>query len=102
MFINRNANAKEADFSAIRLPYNRVLVIDLDLGSRSVTNDACNVIQILRSALPLDVKDRIYYRGSDGVIDELVINGKLQFSTFAPVPITQLLPILKQLHSFAH
>ena len=105
MFFNHSNNPKEADFSAIRLPHHRVLVVDLNLGSRSVTNDASNVIQILNSALPLVKGDRVYYRDSEGIVDELIINGhngRLQFATFAPVPVTQLLPILKQLHSFAH
>ena len=102
MFLNKNDNPREADFSAIRLPHGRVLVVDLNLGSRSVTNDAPNVIQILRSALPLNTNDRVYYRDSDGLVDELVINNQLQFSTYAPVPITQLLPILKQLRDYVH
>ncbi len=102
MLINRNNNPMEADFSAVRLAHHRVLVVDLDLGSRSVTNDAHNVCAILASCLPLHPQDRVFYRDSDGEIDELVLNGKRQFQTYAPVPVTQLLPILQELRHVSH
>lgn len=73
-----------ADYTVRVLAGGRVLaVIDLDLGSVSVTNDAANVVATLDAQYGLSGK-RILYRDSMGVWDELKHAGG-RFAGYAPI-----------------
>jgi hypothetical protein len=69
------AGEKEAPF---------VLLVDLDSGGKSVTNDAENVVAALSTELDLDDVP-VYYRDSAGSWDELKHEG-WKFTGFAPLP----------------
>jgi len=61
-----------------------VHIVDLDLGNRSVTNDAEQVIEELHKEIGLTNR-RVQYVDSMGVVDQLLhIDGV--FSTFASGP----------------
>jgi hypothetical protein len=60
--------ARRSDYDIVRVEHDRVFIIDLDLGNKSVTNDAENVYIELQSFWP---DRRIIYRDSAGVWDEI-------------------------------
>lgn len=60
-----------SDFFFHRLDDHTVAVIDLNLGNRSVSNDAENVVRWLRARGSLRNSDRLIYRDSDGKWDQI-------------------------------
>ena len=65
-----NSN-KHADYDIVRIEYDRVFIIDLDLGNKSVTNDAEYVYCELQKCWP---NRRIVYRDSIGNWDEIAVD----------------------------
>lgn len=59
---------KRADYDIVRVEYDRVFIIDLDLGNKSVTNDAEYVYSELQSLWP---NRRVIYRDSIGEWSEI-------------------------------
>lgn len=60
---------KRADYDIVRVESDRVFIIDLDLGNKSVTNDAEYVYSDLQSLWP---NRRVIYRDSMGNWDEMI------------------------------
>ena len=60
-----------------------IVILDLDEGGRTVTNDVENVIADLASHTPLDGK-RVIYRDTSGLWDEILVEGG-RFASFAPI-----------------
>ena len=58
----------KSSFSITDIKDDRVVILDNNLGGRSVTNDAENVVEYLHSVYG---NRRIFYIDSDGVLDEL-------------------------------
>lgn len=58
-----------SDYDIVRVEHDRIFIIDLDLGHKSVTNDAENVYSELQFFWP---GRRIIYRDSQGTWDEIV------------------------------
>ena len=58
----------KSSFSITEIKDDRVVILDNNLGGRSVTNDAENVVEYLYSVYG---NRRIFYIDSDGVLDEL-------------------------------
>ena len=58
----------KSSFSITEIKDDRVVILDNNLGGRSVTNDAENVVEYLYSVYG---NRRILYIDSDGVLDEL-------------------------------
>ena len=58
----------KSSFSITDIKDDRVVILDNNLGGRSVTNDAENVVEYLYSVYG---NRRIFYIDSDGVLDEL-------------------------------
>ena len=63
--------------------FGRALLIDLDIGGRSVTNDAYRVIRELHRAYGIRGR-RVFYRCTMERIDEMLIRYG-EFDGFAPV-----------------
>lgn len=59
-----------SDFHVIQIDRDRVFLIDLDLGRRSVTNDADNVAVWVQQTYP---GKRLIYRDSMGRWDEIAL-----------------------------
>lgn len=62
-------HTKHADYDIVCVEPDRVFIIDLDLGNKSVTNDAEKVYNDLQSLWP---GRRVIYRDSIGTWDEIV------------------------------
>ena len=58
----------KSSFSITEIKDDRVVILDNNLGGRSVTNDAENVVEYLYSVYG---NRRIFYIDSGGVLDEL-------------------------------
>ena len=58
----------KSSFSITEIKDDRVVILDNNLGGRSVTNDAENVVEYLYNVYG---DRRIFYIDSDGVLDEL-------------------------------
>ena len=58
----------KSSFSITEIKDDRVVILDNNLGGRSVTNDAENVVEYLYN---LFGNRSIFYIDSDGVLDEL-------------------------------
>lgn len=58
-----------ADYEIVRVEEDRVFIVDLDLGKKSVTNDSDFVYDELRKAFP---GKRIIYRDTMGRWDEII------------------------------
>ena len=58
----------KADYAVIQIDFDRVFLVDLDLGGRSVTNDAEAVCEEMQAAYP---GKRVVYRDSMGRWDEM-------------------------------
>lgn len=71
---------KSADYQIVRETPDIIFIEDLDLGNRSITNDAEEVVETL---LFLSGRKRIVYKDSMGQWDELVHDGE-KFTGFAP------------------
>jgi hypothetical protein len=71
----------------------RVLVIyDLNLGNKSVTNDIENVLQRIWDEIdPLERIDAVIYRDSEGVFDQVILGEGRTFKRFAPLVETDVL-----------
>jgi hypothetical protein len=65
--------AVRSDFDLVKVENNIVFIKDANLGNRSVTNDAENVVRFLLSEHP---NHRIVYMDSDGEWGELRHNGR--------------------------
>ena len=59
-----------ADYEIVRVEEDRIFIADLDLGNRSVTNDAENVYQEIQNHFP---GKRLIYRDSEKNWDEISI-----------------------------
>ena len=62
-----------SQFKVVQIDPDRVFLIDLNLGGMSVTNDAENVYAAMQEQYP---RRRVIYRDSNGIWDEIVLNGK--------------------------
>jgi len=58
-----------ADFKIVQIDPDRIFIIDLDLGNKSVTNDAEYVIGVIQRDYP---GKRLIYRDSSGIWDEII------------------------------
>ena len=58
----------KSSFSITEIKDDRVVILDNNLGGRSVTNDAENVVEYLYSVYG---NRRIFYIDSEGILDEL-------------------------------
>lgn len=58
----------KSSFSITEIKDDRVVILDNNLGGRSVTNDAENVVEYLYNVYG---NRRIFYIDSEGVLDEL-------------------------------
>jgi hypothetical protein len=58
----------KSSFSITEIKDDRVVILDNNLGGRSVTNDAENVVEYLYN---LYGNRRIFYIDSEGILDEL-------------------------------
>ena len=63
--------SKHCDFQIVQIDTDRVFIVDLDLGNKSVTNDAEYVIGVIQRDYP---GKRLIYRDSGGVWDEITGN----------------------------
>lgn len=66
-----------------------VLIVDLDLGNRSVTNDAEHVLQTILDGDPDLASHKIYYRDSEGIWDRMspiIRDGQVTNTYFQPGP----------------
>ena len=61
-----------SDYEVVRVEEDRVFIIDLDLGNKSVTNDAEEVLKEIQFHFP---GRRLIYRDSLGKWDEMVEEG---------------------------
>lgn len=75
-----------ADYCIIEdLPGKPLVILDRNLGNRSVTNDADNVVADLVAAGRLPSDRRLFYYDSEGQLDELLVKDG-RFAGFAPGP----------------
>lgn len=65
---------KPSDYEIVKVTENKVFIIDLSLGNRSVTNDAEDVYVELKKIFP---NHKIIYRDSMGHWDEIVLDNEL-------------------------
>jgi hypothetical protein len=65
-----------ADYDIVRVEHDRVFIIDLDLGNKSVTNDADYVWSEIQSMWP---GRRLIYRDSAGRWDEIIFQPSMSF-----------------------
>jgi len=70
---------KHADFEIVRIESDRIFIVDLDLGSRSVTNDAEWVYSVLTKNFP---NKRIIYRDSMKNWGELAVDNREKTSKY--------------------
>lgn len=84
---------KRADFEIVRVESDRIFIVDLDLGSRSVTNDAEWVYTVLTKTFP---NKRIIYRDSMKNWGELAVDDRERKYKFIPniifIPYNQHVP----------
>lgn len=73
-------NRFSADFDIVRIMGDRIFIVDLDRGGRSITNDAEAVVKRLVKDHPIK---RIIYRDTDGCWGELLHDGR-EFRGFEP------------------
>lgn len=66
---------------------NVVAIIDQNDGAMSVTNDAENVVYRLRILGVLRPGDRLIYRDTEGMWDELALTELLEFNDFRPLRV---------------
>jgi len=76
-----------ADFKLVYICDIMILIVDLDQGGRSVTNDAYNVVRRLNQYLDIGCR-RIFYRDSSGRFDEILTHHGIFFG-FAPCTASQ-------------
>lgn len=62
--------ASKADYAIVQVDGDRVFIVDLDLGNRSVTNDADRIAELFQFTHP---GKRLIYRDSMGRWDEMCI-----------------------------
>lgn len=65
---------KPADYEIVKVENDKVFIIDLNLGNKSVTNDAENVYIELKQIFP---DHRIIYKDTMGHWDEIVMDEEL-------------------------
>lgn len=58
-----------ADFSIVKIESDKIFIVDLDCGNRSITNDAENVYADIKKIFP---DHRLIYRDTMGRWDEIV------------------------------
>ena len=84
---------KHADFEIVRVESDRIFIVDLDLGSRSVTNDAEWVYTVLTKTFP---NKRVIYRDSMKNWGELAVDNRESKYKFIPniiyIPYNQHIP----------
>ena len=81
---------KHADFEIVRIESDRIFIIDLDLGGRSVTNDAGWVYSVLTKNFP---NKRIIYRDSMKNWGEFALSKKYKFMpNIIFIPYNQHIP----------
>lgn len=73
-----------SNYSILHLSPDAIFLQDLDLGNKSITNDAANVTAAINDDHP---NRRIFYKGTDALWAELVHNQGLflRFAGIAPV-----------------
>lgn len=70
-----------SDYEIVCVQEDKIFLVDLDLGNKSVTNDAENVVEEINKNFP---DKRIIYRDTLGVWDEIVIDRRRSYAEFAP------------------
>lgn len=82
-----------ADYEIVRVEEDRVFIVDLDLGKKSVTNDSDFVYDEVRKVFP---GKRIIYRDTMGNWDEIVKLSKEdlkdEIKKYMIIPETQIIP----------
>ena len=66
-------------------PYPVLVINDLNLGNRSVTNGIECVLAQIRNEVPNIGKHRVIYSDSEGIFDEVIIDNSGNFLAFHPV-----------------
>lgn len=65
-----------SDYEIKKIHKHYIFIVDLNLGGKSVTNDAENVVKTIAKKYP---GKRIFYRDSENNVDELVVkNGAFE------------------------
>ncbi len=85
-----------ADFEIKYVDEKLIYIIDLDLGNRSVTNDAEYVLHTINKIIPIDNK-RVFYRDSMNLISEMIHKNGRFFNFKAIFPTDPLLNRLQRL-----
>lgn len=89
---------RHADYEIVRVENDRVFIIDLDLGNKSVTNDSEWVFDEIKNHFP---NKRLIYRDTLGQWDELYeltetrIDGRVSWK-----PYKEHLPELEEIKNF--
>jgi hypothetical protein len=68
---NKKSITRDADYSVVKVDKDRVFLIDLNLGNKSITNDAENVYKEIINIFP---NHRIIYRDTMGRWDEISLD----------------------------
>lgn len=71
----------EADFD-FKLGQDAVIIYDLDLGGKSVTNDIENVLKKIKLTIPNLFDFKVIYKDSLGTFDQVIIDEKGDFKDF--------------------
>ena len=74
---------RHSDFEIVRVESDRIFIVDLDLGSRSVTNDAEWVYSVLTKNFP---NKRIIYRDSMKNWGELALDKREKTNKYKFIP----------------
>lgn len=73
---SREATMNRSDYAIVRdLPGEPLVILDRDLGNKSVTNDAENVVADLVREGKLPEGRRLLYYDSEGQLDEIMVSG---------------------------
>lgn len=70
---------QRSDYEIVRVEQDRVFIVDLDLGNRSVTNDADEVFEEIQKNFS---KKRVIYRDSMGNWDEIYLEKSVDFKPY--------------------
>ncbi len=90
----------KAHFEVVKVTDLFIVLIDLDNGGRSVTNDAENVVQQLQKNISGGIGNRvIYYRDTTGRYDRLTVDKAGKFVGFAPCTNTQQTELAKMVEA---
>lgn len=84
---NVSRSGLHCSFEVVSVEREAVTIRDLDLGGKSVTNDAAFVVEQLRAVELLPVGRRLLYYDSEGNLDEILWDEKRGVTGFKPGPL---------------